>query len=312
MSDSALLTLVTPAYNQGNYLAETIDSVLAQDYGSIEYLVIDDGSTDSTPEVLERYEGRIQAETQANMGQVRTLNKGWASASGNYLGYLSSDDILYPGAVRKLIAILEADPGIACVFPDAELIDEQSRVIKHNVCRPFNLAELVVRQECYIGPGAIFRRSAFQAAGGWKPELRLAPDREFWMRLATQGRIHFHHEALAGYRMHPKSISYKDVSEETSREYIRVLDDYFTSPSVPADIIARKAEAYGYATLLLARNRLRAGDLRRGALLYKEACRLHPPLGSAGVKARLLRNVISKPARIALSALRSGFRTTGA
>jgi glycosyltransferase involved in cell wall biosynthesis len=312
MSDSPLLTLVTPAYNQGHYLAETIDSVLAQDYDAIEFLVIDDGSTDSTPLVLASYAERVTTERQPNMGQVRTLNKGWERASGKYLAYLSSDDILYAGAVRKLIAALEADPGIACVYPDAHLIDEHSRVIKRNFCRPFDLAELVVKQECYIGPGAIFRRSAFQAVGGWKPELRLAPDREFWMRLATQGRIHFHQEALAGYRMHPRSISYKDVSEETSREYIRVLDDYFNSPMVPAHIAARKAEAYGYATLILARNRFRAGDLRRGTLLYKEACRLHPDLSRVGVKARLLRNVISKPARVALSGLRSALKATGA
>jgi glycosyltransferase involved in cell wall biosynthesis len=305
MSERALLTLVTPAYNQGNYLGETIESVLAQDYPRIEYIVIDDGSSDSTPQVIEGYAGRLQAERQANMGQVRTLNKGWARATGEYLAYLSSDDILYPGALAKLIAVLEADPRIACVYPDADLIDERSRVIKRNVCRPFDLAELVVRQECYIGPGAIFRRSAFEAVGGWKPELRLAPDREFWMRLATQGRIHFHPEALTGYRMHPKSISYKDVTEETSREYIRVLDEYFASPHVPAEIAARKSEAYGHATLILARNRFRAGDFRRGAQLYKEACALHAPLREVRVKARLLRNVVSKPARIAVAAMRS-------
>jgi glycosyltransferase involved in cell wall biosynthesis len=305
MPEAPVLSLVTPAYNQGQYLAETIDSMLAQDQPGIDYLVLDDGSSDSTPQVLQRYAGRVQWESQANMGQVRTLNKGWGRAGGKYLSYLSSDDILYPGAVRKLVAVLEADPGIACVFPDNDLIDEHSRVIKSNVCRPFDLAQLVVDQECYISVGAIFRRSAFEAVGGWKPELRLAPDREFWMRLASQGRIHFHRELLAGYRMHPRSISYKDVSEETSREYIRVLDDYFAGPGVPAEIAARRQEAYGKATLLMARNRFRAGDFRRGFALYGEACRLHPPLRSPAVKLRLLRNVASKPARVALSAVRS-------
>lgn len=305
MPEAPVLSLVTPAYNQGEYLAETVDSVLAQDQPGIDYLVLDDGSSDSTPEVLQRYTGRLAWQRQANMGQVRTLNKGWGRARGKYLAYLSSDDILYPGAVRKLVEVLEADPGIACVFPDCDLIDEESRVIKRNVCRPFDLAQLVVDQECYIGPGAIFRRSAFEAAGGWKPALRLAPDREFWMRLAAQGRIHFHQEALAGYRMHPKSISYKDVSEDASREYIRVLDDYFAQPAVPPAIAVRRQEAYGKATLILARNRFRAGDLKRGLALYAEACRLHPPLRSPAVKLRLLRNVVSKPARVALSALRS-------
>ncbi|NML47775.1 glycosyltransferase [Ramlibacter sp. G-1-2-2] len=305
MPEAAVLSLVTPAYNQGQYLAETIESVLAQDQLGIDYLVLDDGSSDSTLQVLQDYTDRVAWEHQPNMGQVRTLNKGWGRANGKYLAYLSSDDILYPGAVRKLVEVLEADPTIACVFPDCDLIDEESRVIKRSVCRPFNLDQLVVDQECYIAVGAIFRRSAFEAVGGWKPELRLAPDREFWMRLASQGSIHFHRESLAGYRMHPKSISYKDVSEETSREYIRVLDDYFAQPGVPPRIAARKEEAYGKATLVLARNRFRSGDLKRGFALYAEACRLHPPLRSATVKLRLLRNVVSKPARVALSAVRS-------
>jgi glycosyltransferase involved in cell wall biosynthesis len=299
------LRLVTPAYNQGEYLAETIESVLSQDYPAIDYLVLDDGSSDSTPQVLERYAGRLRAERQANMGQVRTLNKGWEGADAAYLAYLSSDDILYPGAVRKLVEVLESDPGIVCVFPEYELIDERSHVIKRGVGRPFDLAELVIDQECYIGPGAIFRRRAFEAVGGWKPHLRLAPDREFWMRLAAHGRIHFHREALAGYRMHPRSISYKDVSEETSREYLRVLDDYFAQPQVPAAILARRDEAYGKATLVMARNRFRSGDLRRGTQLYAEACALHAPLRAPAVKLRLLRNVVSKPARVALAAARS-------
>lgn len=308
MPEAAALSLVTPAYNQAQYLAETIDSVLAQDQPGVEYLVLDDGSSDSTPQVLEKYTGRVAWERQPNMGQVRTLNKGWGRASGKYLAYLSSDDIFYPGALRKLVAVLEADPSIACVFPDNDLIDEESRVIKRNVCRPFDLDQLVVDQECYISVGAVFRRSAFEAVGGWKPELRLAPDREFWMRLASQGSIHFHRESLAGYRMHPKSISYKDVSEETSREYIRVLDDYFARPDVPPRIAARRQEAYGKATLVLARNRFRAGDFTRGFALYADACRLHPPLRSPAVKLRLLRNVVSKPARVALAAVRSVFR----
>ena len=307
MPETPVLSLVTPAYNQGEYLAETIDSVLAQDHPAIDFLVLDDGSSDSTPSVLQRYEGRLRWERQPNMGQVRTLNKGWSQATGKYLAYLSSDDIFYPGAVSKLLAVLESDPGIVCVFPDCDLIDERSRVIKRGVCRDFDLAQLVVEQECYIAVGAIFRRSAFEAVGGWKPGLRLAPDREFWMRLASQGRIHFHREALAGYRMHPKSISYREVSEETSREYIRVLDDYFAGPDVPPGIAARRDEAYGRATLILARNRFRAGDLLRGLILYRQACLLHPPLRAAGIKLRLMRNVVSKPVRVLLAAVRSAF-----
>jgi glycosyltransferase involved in cell wall biosynthesis len=302
-----LVSLITPAYNQAAFLQETIDSVLAQTFAGIEYFVLDDGSTDHTPDILRANAGRLHVESQANIGQARTLNKGWERATGKYLGYLSSDDILYPRAIETLVRVLEADDSIVCVFPDCDLIDSRSKVIKRQVCRPFDLEELVVRQECYIGPGALFRRRAFEVVGGWRAELKLAPDREFWMRLATQGRFDFSRDTLAGYRMHPHSISYKDVSEEVGREYIWVLNEYFNNSTYPPrpSLLARKSEAYGYATLVLARNCLRAGRWSRARELYREACRWHPPLSGSAVKARLLKNVVSKPARVAVAAARA-------
>ena len=303
-----LVSIVTPAYNQAEYLAETIDSVLAQDYSSIEYIVLDDGSTDHTAAVLARYEGRIRGMRQNNMGQARTLNKGWQLARGSYIGYLSSDDVLHPAAVGKMVRALESDERIVCAFPDSDLIDATSKVVKRNVCRPFDLESLVVKQECYIGPGALFRRSAYEAAGGWRPELKLAPDREFWIRLADHGEFHFVPESLAGYRIHPRSISYKVVSEEVSCEYLLVLDEYFGKATVPESIARRRQEAYGHAKLLLARNAFRAGRLSRGYELYREACGLHRKLASPAVKMTLLRNVISKPARVLISKLRGAMR----
>lgn len=305
MLDFPLVSIITPAYNQAEFLVETIESVLAQDYKNIEYIVLDDGSTDATREILARYNGKIRWQRHDNLGQARTLNKGWAMSKGEIIGYLSSDDIIYPGAIRKLVEILKKDKSIVCVFPDSDLIDNKSRIVKKNVCRPFNLAELVIRQECYIGPGALFRRAAFNSIGGWKPELKLAPDREFWIRLANYGRFEFCREVLAGYRMHQRSISYKDVSEEAGREYLRVLDDYYSSVSPSSDISSRKSEAYGYVHLILSRNSFRSGQFRRGWQLYKEACSLHPPLSDMKIKATLIRNVVSKPIRIALSAARS-------
>jgi glycosyltransferase involved in cell wall biosynthesis len=303
-----LVSIVTPTYNQAKYLTETIEKVLAQDYPNIEYIILDDGSTDETPEILKKYSGKIRYERHANMGQARTLNKGWAMSSGTLLGYLSSDDILYPGAIRKLVEILESDESIVCSFPDADLIDSQSRIIKKNICRPFNLGDLIIRQECYIGPGALFRRSAFDVVGGWKTKLKLAPDREFWMRLSAHGRFELCSDVLAGYRMHSDSISYKDVSELAASEYLWVLDQYFESALVPVDIASRKSEAYGCAKLILARNCFRSGYFKRGWMLYQEACHLHPPLRNLNIIIKIIRNVISKPARIALSAFRSSIK----
>ena len=305
MKKFPLVSIITPTYNQAKFLAETIESVLVQDYPNIEYIVIDDGSTDTTPQILSRYSGKIIWERHDNIGQARTLNKGWSISNGEIIGYLSSDDILYTDAISKLVEVLLADSSIVCAFPDSDLIDIKSRVIKKNVCRSFDLGNLIIRQECFIGPGALFRRSAFDMVGGWKPNLKLAPDREFYIRLSAHGRFEMCKSTLAGYRMHQDSISYKDVSEDVGREYLWVLDDYFGGPLVPAEIAFRKDEAYGYAHLLLARNCFRAGKLKRGFKLYYEACRLHPPLRNSFVKIRILRNIVSKPMRNALSAFRS-------
>lgn len=302
-----LVSIVTPTYNQAQFIRETMSSVFDQTYPAIEYIVIDDGSTDATSEIIKSERRLSVAESQVNMGQSRTLNKGWALAKGKYIGYLSSDDLIYPEAVEKMVSILETDSNIVCTFPDSNLIDIQSNIIKKNICREFDLENLIVRQECYIGPGALFRGDAFHAIGGWDPTLKLAPDREYWIRLASRGRFVFCNEILAGYRLHPQSISYKDVSEEVSGEYVRVLDRYFAEEmgQVLPSILKRRDEAYAYATMIIARNCLRAGQYTRGMELYNQACTLYPQFRSIKNKARLFRNVVSKPARSVLAKFRS-------
>lgn len=302
-TERPLVSLVTPTYNQAQYLRQTLQSVLDQDYPNVEYIVINDGSTDDTEALLMSYGEAIRWRTQPNRGQSATLNSGWDMARGKYLGYLSSDDLLYPSAISRLVALLEARPDCVCAYPDSDLIDQHGILIKRAVCRPFDLAELVVRQECYIGPGALFRADAYRRVGGWKPHLKLAPDREFWMRLAREGSIAYLDEPLAGYRLHRDSISYRSVSEEVSREYVGVLDDYFAHDPRP-ELLARRDEAYGFAHFLMARNALRAGDLGRGLALYRQAQRLHPPLAHPRYLLQLTRNTVSKPIRAALGGLR--------
>lgn len=301
IAEQPLVSIVTPTYNREKYILETVHSMLAQTYRNIEYIVVDDGSTDNTLEILEKYKEKIKIESHANIGQVKTLNRAWKNCKGKYIGYLSSDDLLYPNAVEELVALIEKDTSIVCVFPDSELIDEFSQVVKKNVCRPFDLAETLITQECYIGPGAIFRKDAFDQIGGWREDLRLAPDREFWIRLSSLGRIEMRNLVLAGYRTHPDSGVVKEVTEEVGREYLRVLDDYFSSLNIPLEILKRKNESYGYAYLLLARNSFRAGKFARGIQLYSTACIHYEPLKGYKFKLRLVRNVVSRPVRRLLS-----------
>src|SRR5436309_8635113 len=113
-----LVSIVTPVYNQSDYLAEAIESILAQDYPHLEYIVINDGSTDRTVEVLAKYSGRVRWESQENLGQAATLNRGWRRSIGSILSYLSADDVLLPGVVSSAVRILSQNPDAVMAYPD--------------------------------------------------------------------------------------------------------------------------------------------------------------------------------------------------
>ena len=97
---SPLVSIVIPAYNHDRYLGEAIDSILGQDYPNVELIVLDDGSTDGTRQILESYHSRFYWESHKNMGQANTLNKGWRMSKDDLLGYLSADDVLFSQAIR--------------------------------------------------------------------------------------------------------------------------------------------------------------------------------------------------------------------
>src|SRR5947208_10566760 len=127
---SALVSIVTPSYNQAAFLEDTIRSVLEQDYEPIEYVVVDGGSTDGSVDIVERYADRLAWWTsEPDDGQAQAINKGFAHTRGQILGYLNSDDTLLPGAVSRLVAALEADPELVCVYGDAVWLDAGGRTM---------------------------------------------------------------------------------------------------------------------------------------------------------------------------------------
>jgi glycosyltransferase involved in cell wall biosynthesis len=185
--DTPPVSIVIPAYNHAGYLDEAIQSVLAQDYPNIELIVLDDGSSDATPEVLRKYSGRFHWETHHNMGQAATLNKGWKMAKGDILGYLGADDLPLPGCVRAAVEVLEAGPDLVLTYCDFELIDPHSHFIRTVCAEEFDYRKMVADFVCAPGPGVFFRRAAFERAGGWDPSLRQMPDYECWLRLGLVG-----------------------------------------------------------------------------------------------------------------------------
>lgn len=276
------VSIVTPAYNQGEYLAAAMRSVLTQDYANLEYLVIDDGSSDDSLAVAQavaaEFPGRVTVRTQANAGQAETLNRGWAACGGEILGYLSSDDVLLPGAVSRLVARLQQRPDVSLVYADFWLIDPAGKRLRQVQAPEFDRCAMLENLVCAPGVGALFRREVFDATGGWDSRRRQVPDFEFWLRVAERGDFLRVPACLSEYRIHEGSASYRVMPVARAEEIVAVIRGHWdsrpqTSPALARRSVARalslsgKNHAQSGRPWQSLRNYLRAFSLRPGLLL---------------------------------------------
>ncbi|MEO5819179.1 MAG: glycosyltransferase [Vicinamibacteraceae bacterium] len=248
----ASVSIVVPAFNAGPYVAEAIESVLSQDYAAFEVIVVDDGSTDDSPAIVGRFADRVTVLRQANAGQSAALTAGWARASGTLLGYLSADDRLRPGALAAMAQALVDAPEAVLAYPDFGLIDASSSPTGI-VTPPDYDEDLLIRDlHCLPGPGALFRRDAYERAGPWDATLRQVPDLDFFLRLALLGPFVRVPQVLADYRKHAGAATYRPASADRADEPLRVVERYFRRPDLPERVQRRARAATANALLLSA------------------------------------------------------------
>jgi len=225
MPDLPLVTVVTPCYNMGRFVQETIESVLSQDYPYVEYIVMDGGSTDRTVEVLDKYRGRLEYHSGPDGGAADAINRGFARSKGSILAYLNADDTYLPGAVSKAVEHLRAAPGIAMVYGNGYWVDEKGARLGAYPTKPFD-AELL-EHECFIcQPAAFWRREAFEAAGSLNPGLQYTFDYDLWIRMARQVRMERIEGFLATSRMHKENKTV-GARRRVLRETLVLLRDHF-------------------------------------------------------------------------------------
>jgi glycosyltransferase involved in cell wall biosynthesis len=196
-----LVTIVTPSYNQGRFIRETIDSILTQDYPNIEYIVMDGGSTDETVEILKSYGDRIKWISEKDGGQADAVNKGIQLASGEIIGWLNSDDTYLPGAIKQAVNFLTSHQDIGVVYGEGYHTKENGEIIDRYPTESFNFKRLA--QTCFIcQPTAFFRKEVFRTVGLLKKELHLCMDYELWMRIAKTYEIAYIPYFFATSRMY--------------------------------------------------------------------------------------------------------------
>ena len=197
------MSLVSPSFQQGKFLARTIDSVLSQDYPHIDYCVVDGGSTDETIDVLNSYGGRFPWISEKDRGQTHALNKGFAQASGQIRAYLNSDDLLRPGAVREAVEHFRRHPDCDLVYGRGAHIDTGDQLIRFYPTKPYTFENLM--ETCCISqPSAFWTSRIAGLVGPFDESYAFAMDYDYWLRIAKSGGRIMHADGVwSATRMHP-------------------------------------------------------------------------------------------------------------
>lgn len=242
-----LVTIITPTYNRADYLAETIESVLSQGYPNLEYIVLDDGSKDDTLSVLKQYEERIIWDRHPNMGEVRTVNKGFNMAQGEIIGVVNSDDPLLPDAIREMVEFMQDHPQVGVVYPDWDYVDANGKKFDHIHTFEYSYFNMLRWHHCMPGPGTFFRKEVVQALNGRDPQFRYVSDFDFWLRAGLITEFARIPKTLATFRMHPGSASSSQTNEHMAQEHVALVEKFFALPNLTDAIRKYRRESYSSA-----------------------------------------------------------------
>ena len=195
---------------------------------------------------------------------------------GDILGYLSADDLLLPRAVSEAVRCLNENPDAVLAYCDFNLIDPNSSVVRRVRAPAFDYREMVAKFVCPPGPGAFFRRSAFEKAGAWNAKFHQMLDYEYWLRLGMHGRFVRIPEVLAAFRVHPGSQTFGVVGHIRSEEPVSIINSYFERSDVPDSVKPLRGQALSAAYLVSAQLLFRVGSYGAGLGALWRAFRLKP------------------------------------
>ena len=218
-------SVVMPTLNQARYLRAAIDSVLGQERDfELECIVMDGGSSDGTLEILQSYGSAIKWVSRPDGGQSDALNRGLRLSTGSVLGWLNSDDLYEPGALRRAVEVFRSEPTVQWAYGRVRIVDERGREIRRFVTayknwrmKHFTFEKLLV--ENWISQmGVFWRRSAWQLVGDFRTDLHLAMDYDYWLRLGKRWPAQYIPEYLGAFRWYVSSKSGSQFRQQSDEE----------------------------------------------------------------------------------------------
>lgn len=273
------VSVIVPTYNRADLLRESLKSILRQSFAEFEVVVVDDGSTDATSEVLTAInDRRVRTLWQPNRGISAAMNSGLQAARGRYIARLDSDDLWEPSLLTTLVSVLESRPEIGVVYGQADAIQD-GKVIPHIQGLPLRFPEDSLRSLLYddttCNIAILARRECFARAGPYDESLIANEDWDIWLRIARFAQFAFVPERLARIRWHSGNLT--GVGSGRLAEVLRArtvpLDKVFSAPDLPPEIAAMRASAYSNVHLFCGLRWRQAGEWRHAMLAFWRSVR---------------------------------------
>jgi len=221
MSDYPDVSVVMSVYNDARYLRDSIESILRQEGVTLEFIVIDDGSTDGSAAILDEFatkDSRLKVVHQQNRGLTLSLISGCAMARGRYIARQDSDDISFSNRLRKLASALDENQDAVLAASSSGMIGPNGEFLLNKYA---DAAPPDTQNDTFCHGSLMFRREAYERIGGYRPEFRAAQDVDLQFRLAEVGRVHFVPDLLYVYRIDESSIS---ASSPVQRQLARFAE----------------------------------------------------------------------------------------
>jgi len=280
MSTNPLVSIITPSYNKGEFIEETIQSVLNQTYQNIEYIIIDGKSIDNTVQILMNYP-HLKWVSEPDSGQTDAINKGLNRAKGEILAYLNADDTYLPDTIETIVNVFRTQPKTCLIYGDIIHTDKNSNVINIHKTGNIDLERFISHRFYLPQPTVFFRQDVLANTGMFDDSLHLAMDYDYWLRTFPYYPSQYINKPLATARIYNNAKS-------TARNYdyieerVQVLDKFFSLAKNETTFKKIEIKAYAFAHFLGANDYLRVKIWDKGWYHLKMSFSLYPLIITSG------------------------------